>query len=61
MKVISHTGKATGQNKIILNVCVEGENLFWFDFRENVIKWKNFVIYKKNRKSAGRLLQKPPS
>ena len=40
MKVISRGGKATGANKFVMNVSVNGGLPTWIDFKKSVAEWK---------------------
>ena len=40
MKIISRGGKATGANKFVMNVSVDGGHPTWLDFKKSVAEWK---------------------
>ena len=40
VKVISKGGKATGKNKHVLNVSIEGSSPIWLDFKKSVKEWE---------------------
>ena len=40
VKVISRGGKATGANKFVMNVSIDGANPSWLDFKKSVVEWK---------------------
>ena len=40
MRVISRGGKATGSNKFVMNVSVDGDRPTWVDFKKSVAEWK---------------------
>ena len=40
MRVISRGGKATGANKFVMNVSVDGGHPTWLDFKKSVAEWR---------------------
>ena len=40
VNVISRGGKATGSNKFVMNVSIEGGQPRWLDFKKSVVEWK---------------------
>ena len=40
MRVISRGGKATGSNKFVMNVSVNGDRPTWVDFKKSVAEWR---------------------
>ena len=41
VKVISRGGKATGANKFVMNVSIDGGHPTWVDFKKSVAEWKH--------------------
>ena len=40
MKVISRGGKASGPNRHVMNISIEGKDPTWLDFKKSVVEWK---------------------